>query len=253
MNKVKFNGIQIYTGGIDQISSDIDAQLSTQKAVRIHLCNAYTLALSSENHELWSVLYKAELNLPDGLPLAKIVSPFHDIQIRGMDLVRLTLDNPNNSTKLHLFYGLSADKVDKFGEHLTNNFGSKIKFHILGAPFANIENLNLEELKNVVRQSKPDYIWIGLGTPKQDFLVEKLYEWVTHPCAIIPVGAVFDFLLSTNLEAPKILRKIGFEWIYRWLKEPRRLTKRYTWYNLIFLFQIGRFLVRKLYRSVNRF
>ena len=253
IKKVDFDGISIYTGGIDQICSDIEDLMFTQKVVRIHLCNAYTLALSSEIPHLWKSLSNADFNLPDGLPLAKAISPLKNVQIRGMDLVKSTFGHSKISTKLHFFYGVSAEVVDDFCERLTYYFGLNIRFQVLAAPFADLENLNLEELQIALRLSKPDFIWIGLGTPKQDYLVDKIYEWVNHPCAIIPVGAVFDFLLGTNHEAPQILRKMGLEWLFRWWKEPRRLTKRYTRYNLIFLFQVLRFFFGKLHSAINLF
>ena len=253
MKRKEFNGIQVYVGGITNISADIDQLLLLGKTIRVHLCNAYTFALAKEFPEMRSTLMSADLNLPDGLPLSKVISPFQNVQIRGMELLRTLMTGSKSSSMSHVFYGVRQGETDFFELRLKSLFGEAIRIKTVSAPFATLEELNVDEIRGVLDSEKPDYVWIGLGTPKQDFLVDKISEWAAHPCAIIPVGAVFDFVLGTTPEAPSFLRKIGLEWLFRLLREPRRLTKRYTKYNFIFAMQVLKFIWDRLCIAINRF
>jgi N-acetylglucosaminyldiphosphoundecaprenol N-acetyl-beta-D-mannosaminyltransferase len=71
-----------------------------------------------------------------------------------------------------------------------------------------------------------------MGTPKQDYLAEELSRLtgITTVC----VGAAFDFISGTKKEAPLFVQKIGMEWLFRLLTEPKRLWKRYIFGNLVF-------------------
>lgn len=253
MKTKEFNGVKVYVGGLANIAADIDELLSFRKTIRVHLCNAYTFALTIESPELHSTLISAELNLPDGLPLAKVISPFENVQIRGMELLSTLMKSSKTSSSLHVFYGVCEGEIKLFERKLRNLFGSDIRIHTVSAPYAILEELNIDEFRDVLDSLKPDYIWIGLGTPKQDFLVDKVFEWTMYPCAIIPVGAVFDFVLGATPEAPSFMRKIGLEWLFRLIKEPRRLIKRYTKYNIIFAWQVLRFIWQILCIEIDRF
>jgi N-acetylglucosaminyldiphosphoundecaprenol N-acetyl-beta-D-mannosaminyltransferase len=82
-------------------------------------------------------------------------------------------------------------------------------------------------------QARPDLVWVGLGTPKQDYAVRVLADAVGVPC--VAVGAAFDFLSGEVREAPRWLHGTGFEWILRLASEPRRLWRRYLLGNSRFV------------------
>ena len=83
-----------------------------------------------------------------------------------------------------------------------------------------------------IEQSKADCVWIGLGSPKQDFVAQELALLIEQP--IISVGAAFDYLSNSRPEAPQFLRILYLEWLYRLLAEPSRLWRRYIFGNLYF-------------------
>jgi N-acetylglucosaminyldiphosphoundecaprenol N-acetyl-beta-D-mannosaminyltransferase len=84
-----------------------------------------------------------------------------------------------------------------------------------------------------IRQSGAQVVWVGLGTPKQDWEVARLSEEL--PVVALAVGAAFDFLAGTKSQAPMLMQSTGTEWLYRLASEPRRLAKRYLWGNPRFL------------------
>ena len=92
-------------------------------------------------------------------------------------------------------------------------------------PFAPLTDEDLIDLAVRVRASGANILWVGLGTPNQDYVVRRLAPLLEMP--IVPVGAAFDFWSGAVAEAPAFLHGSGLEWIYRLSREPRRLWRRY--------------------------
>ena len=81
-------------------------------------------------------------------------------------------------------------------------------------------------------------VWVGLGTPKQDWEVARLAGSV--PVVAMAVGAAFDFLAGVKPQAPVWMQKSGTEWAFRFASEPKRLARRYLWGNPRFLVAASR-------------
>lgn len=253
MNFKKFDEVELYTGGLEKSLQVIRYRNMEGNTTRFHLCNAYTLALSRTNPFLKDSLSNSDLNLPDGRPLAFLLSPLNNIQVRGKILFEQIVRDTEFRKKKHFFYGIQDHDFEIFRRCLSKIFADNSDFRVLAAPYDSLEKLNLQELKDSLIEFRPDFLWIGLGTPKQDFLVDIVANWELNALTIIPIGAAFDFIMGKTSEAPKILQIMGLEWLYRWFKEPRRLTKRYTKYNVIFLYQTGLFFFTFSRTFVNRF
>jgi N-acetylglucosaminyldiphosphoundecaprenol N-acetyl-beta-D-mannosaminyltransferase len=84
-------------------------------------------------------------------------------------------------------------------------------------------------------KEKPEIVLLGMGMPKQEQLAVMLKKQCQHPCLIICGGAIIDFLGSKVQRAPVWMRRMGLEWLFRLVQEPRRLFKRYVIGNFVFL------------------
>jgi N-acetylglucosaminyldiphosphoundecaprenol N-acetyl-beta-D-mannosaminyltransferase len=89
----------------------------------------------------------------------------------------------------------------------------------------------------LINASGADLVWVGLGTPKQDFWVSRHRPLLTA-AALIAVGAAFDFHAGLLRQAPRWMQRNGLEWLFRLLQEPRRLGYRYLVYNPAFVLSI---------------
>lgn len=88
---------------------------------------------------------------------------------------------------------------------------------------------------DLINTCKPDILFVGVGTPKQEKWAYKNCESLnTGP--ILCIGASFDFIAGTLKRAPVIIQKSGFEWLWRLIKEPRRLWRRYLLRDSRFIF-----------------
>lgn len=87
-------------------------------------------------------------------------------------------------------------------------------------------DLGDERIVSIINEAKPDILMIGMGTPKQDNWLWKHYRELNVPVSIV-VGAGIGFISGEKMRAPKVVRKIHLEWVFRLLQEPRRLWRRY--------------------------
>jgi N-acetylglucosaminyldiphosphoundecaprenol N-acetyl-beta-D-mannosaminyltransferase len=85
-----------------------------------------------------------------------------------------------------------------------------------------------------INAARPDVVWVGLGTPKQERWMAAHLGRLTAP-VMIGVGAAFDFLSGRKPQAPRWMQRIGMEWFFRLASEPSRLWPRYRRYPLFAL------------------
>ncbi len=95
------------------------------------------------------------------------------------------------------------------------------------------------EIVKEINQLSPDFIWVGLGTPKQQAWIHRHKESIERGM-MMAVGFAFDVNAGTKPDAPMWMQNLGLGWLFRMLSEPRRLIGRYFYYNSMFLFLLIR-------------
>jgi N-acetylglucosaminyldiphosphoundecaprenol N-acetyl-beta-D-mannosaminyltransferase len=91
------------------------------------------------------------------------------------------------------------------------------------------------EVIQMINEAKPDILWIGLGSPKQDYWM-SLHRSLLDVPVMIGVGAAFDFIAGVKKQAPRWMQRCGLEWLFRLCCEPGRLWKRYLLGNPYFVY-----------------
>jgi N-acetylglucosaminyldiphosphoundecaprenol N-acetyl-beta-D-mannosaminyltransferase len=214
--------------------TDLDARAAAAVIVRhavarttfqVHLCNAFTLSLVDRDPLLREALNAADLNLPDGAPVAwmgrgtSLNGP-----VRGPGLVD-AVATAGIGVVRHYLWGGKEGVADGMAEGLRNAIPGVDIVGTETPPFAPLTDDELVALADRVRASSANILWVGVGTPRQDYVVHRLAPLLDMP--IVPVGAAFDFWSGTIPEAPEFLHGSGLEWVYRLSREPRRLWRRY--------------------------
>lgn len=216
----------------------IVADAEAGRSCQVHLCNAYTLSLVDADPEIRTALLAADLNLADGVPVAWFGrAAGMEGPVRGADLVGRVVTLGSGRLR-HYLYGGKPGVAEEMAERLGRTSSG---FSVAGTespPFTEITDQHLSELVDRVRASGATILWIGLGTPRQDYLVHRLSSHLAMP--IVPVGAAFDFWAGTVKQAPRFLHGTGLEWLYRLATEPRRLWRRYLLGNPRFLLSAWR-------------
>ena len=100
-----------------------------------------------------------------------------------------------------------------------------------------------EELVRIVNESGANVLLVGVGAPKQEKWIMKYRDRMPNVDVFMALGATIDFEAGTLKRAPEIWQKCGMEWLYRALKEPKRLFKRYFVDDMQFFYYFGKQLL----------
>lgn len=214
--------------------------------IPVHLVNAYTIALANGARPEYAGLFHSEsVNFPDGKPLSwigKVLNPAFR-QVRGPQLFVDVMQTSRHQGIRHFLLGSTDEVLLQLKERLESRFpGIRIVGH-WSPPFREMSPMEVREQDDLISRSGADIVWVGLGTPKQDYETERLAR--SLPVIAVAVGAAFDFVAGSKREAPSWITKLGFEWLYRLLSEPRRLWKRYVFGNFGFLCAVVKGIIRK--------
>jgi N-acetylglucosaminyldiphosphoundecaprenol N-acetyl-beta-D-mannosaminyltransferase len=216
---------------------------SSDQSLVVRLSNAYCVALASQDQEYRQLFDGPGLTLPDGAPVAwamrnRARHPQKVGRVRGPSFFVEVLDHGRSSGLRHFMLGATDDTLTKLVDETTARYPGVNIVDAYAPPFGPIEETVNDECIERIARAKPDIIWIGLGTPKQDFAAAALAERL--PGVFVGVGAAFDFVAGSVREAPKWVQNSGFEWAYRLMSEPRRLWRRYLFGNARFILAVLR-------------
>ena len=221
---------------------------ATSTPTTVHLCNAYVVALASKDRRYADLLARGDLNLAHGAPVARFARRAGlDPSLRpsGVELVEEVMERGLARGTRHYLHGSDEATVAALAEALRDRFTGVKIVAAESPPFGEVTDQQLDDLAGRLQATLADVVWIGLGTPKQDDVVDRLRSRFDGPA--VPVGAAFDFIAGSKPRAPRLLRRLGLEWAHRLATEPRRLWRRYLWGNLRFLWvraRTGRVLHR---------
>jgi N-acetylglucosaminyldiphosphoundecaprenol N-acetyl-beta-D-mannosaminyltransferase len=138
----------------------------------------------------------------------------------------------------HFLYGGEEHVAEQLRERFTHHYPWA---RIVGTYTPPFRDLNAEEEESLiarVRELKPDIIWVGISTPKQERFMHR-YLHRLDTTLMFGVGAAYDFHTGRIQDAPQWVKTMGMQWLHRLLQDPRRLWKRYLRNNPAFLWHIA--------------
>lgn len=195
---------------------------------------------SQRDEGLRAIHNAAGMVVPDGMPLVWL-SRWHGFReverVYGPDLLLACCDRSRTLGYRHFFYGGGPGVPERLIQRLRDRFPGLPVAGGLSPPF---RALSLEEDREVVQRinaARPDIVWVGLSTPKQERWMSEHRDRLEAP-VFIGVGAAFDFHAGLKRQAPRWMQRNGLEWVFRLLSEPRRLWRRYLRNNPLFVWQI---------------
>jgi N-acetylglucosaminyldiphosphoundecaprenol N-acetyl-beta-D-mannosaminyltransferase len=182
-----------------------------------------------------------DLFVPDGMPLIWTLNrrgaALSD-RVYGPTFMRKFLESEFTSGTHYLLGG-----SEECGQRLRERFPKVSfvgEFHGVCDPNgALIERAIGESVVDEINRLAPDFVWVGLGTPKQDAWIYRHKAAIARG-VLLAVGFAFDVNAGTKPDAPGWMQRRGLTWVFRILSEPRRLLLRYLRYNTLFLFYLGK-------------
>ncbi len=241
---VGISSLNLYTA--TQIS--IKASLSSAFLGYVTVTGVHGVMESQKDRELQRVHNNSFLSTPDGMPMVWMGqwSGFDNMdRVYGPDLMLQVTETGLPLGLGHYYFGGKEEVVTTLREKIVSQFKGVNICGIESPPFHFPTLKEQEALALKLAQSKPHFLWVGLGTPKQEkFMADfvKNFPNLTkdweHGLVLLGVGAAFDFHAQYLKQAPLWMQKNGLEWLFRLCMEPRRLWKRYSINNSRFIFQI---------------
>jgi N-acetylglucosaminyldiphosphoundecaprenol N-acetyl-beta-D-mannosaminyltransferase len=224
-------GIPVHAVQIPDVVSTIKTWIPSGRCGQyIAVTSMHGIGESRTDQAYKCALLGADLVVPDGMPLVWL-GRWHRYPLKrrvyGPELME-TFCRETGSTYRHFFYGGDSGVA----ERLANSFQQRFRTVVAGTYCPPFRELTEEELRDVatrIEAAKPDIVWVGLSTPKQEKWIYANRERIRVP-VMIGVGAAFDFNCGRIRQAPVWMRERGLEWLFRLSTEPQRLWRRYLVY-----------------------
>lgn len=211
-------------------SLGVASSIEAESGIAVHFANAYTVALADKD-PVFAELLRRGVCYPDGMPVVWWGRHQHSNQVwervYGPDFMEAVL--AAKSPLRHYLVGGSPDTLERLRREISIRWPAA---QIVGAespPFRELSSAELAAQDERIRVSGASVVWVGLGTPKQDYEVARIAS--SLPVMAVAVGAAFDFIAGTKKQAPTWMQKSGTEWAFRLASEPKRLWRRYLWGN----------------------
>jgi N-acetylglucosaminyldiphosphoundecaprenol N-acetyl-beta-D-mannosaminyltransferase len=184
------------------------------------------------------ILNESFLTTPDGMPTVWVGKRqgFAMERVYGPDFM---LDFCNHTVPWcrHFLYGGNEGVAEALKAALETKIPGIQIAGTYTPPFRPLNSSELCELQELIDRTRPDMMWVGLSTPKQErFMAEYLGR--LNVKAMAGVGAAFDIHTGRIGDAPAWMKRIGMQWLHRLLQDPRRLWKRYLINNPLFVWKI---------------
>lgn len=235
MNQLVAEKVNIIGTGISNISlsetiSQFNLWINQKEKKRVCVTPVNCLLWAKENPQLKEIYNSADLTLCDGVPIlwaSKFLNSPLKERVTGLDLFPQYIAECYQKNYSMFFLGASEGIADALKKKMELLYpGIQIK-GTYSPPFAEkfsvAEN---EKICKLVNQANVDILWVSLTAPKQDYWIyEHLDQLNVHIAA--GVGGAFEVTLGSIQRAPEWMQKMGLEWLFRLLNEPRRLYKRY--------------------------
>lgn len=211
----------------------------------INTINAHSYNTALKDVFFAEALMKGDALIPDG---ASIVMACRKLKaksqpterIAGWDLFTMEMERLNQKGGTCFFMG-SSEKVLNLIREKAKTVYPNIRIETYSPPykpeFSEEENRAIIE---AINRANPDLLWIGMTAPKQEKWAYRHWNELDIHCHCGTIGAVFDFFAGTMERAPLWWQEHSLEWLYRLLKEPKRMWRRYIIGNTLFIWNVFR-------------
>ncbi len=230
-------GVNIDVTNINETVKYIEENLENLKGNYICVCNVHTTVTAYEDDEYRKIQNGGALALPDGKPLSVLSKKlgFKNAQrVTGPDLMGELFKESEEKGYKHYFYGSTQETLELLKVKLKEKYPQLDIVGMYSPPFESDVSLEGDKFLNEINDTKADFLWIGLGAPKQE-------KWMSiHKGKInaimFGVGAGFDYYAGKIKRAPMWMQNCSLEWLYRLMQDPKRLSKRYVTTNSKFIY-----------------
>lgn len=216
----------------------------------INTINAHSYNVAQKD-EVFAQALKAGVLIPDGASIVKAcrflnAKSHPQERIAGWDLFRYEMDklekretrSEKRGEPIVALLGSSMPVLKKIEERAKSEYPN-LRLVTYSPPYkTEFSEEDNQKMIDFINQSSPDLLWIGMTAPKQEKWIYEHWDELDINCHVGAIGAVFDFYAGTAQRAPIWWQQHSLEWLYRLLKEPKRMWRRYLIGNVLFVYRI---------------
>lgn len=235
----KLKRIELFGCKVDNLTMSQTLYLigqSIESNVPLHhvVVNVSKIVAARKDPQLEQIINGCDIINCDGMPLywaSKLLKKPLVERVTGIDLME-NLVGLAYSRKFKIFFlGAKEEEVNKVVENYKSLYGADV---IAGYRNGYFSPEEAAEVINQIALSKADILFVAIPSPQKELFLEKLKHTIQIPF-IMGVGGSFDVVSGLVKRAPLWVQKIGMEWFFRFLQEPKRLWKRYLVSNTQFM------------------
>lgn len=218
----------------------IDAWIAGHDRQYVCVCSVNNVMQGHRSESLRRVMNASGMNTPDGMPLvwlSRLAGHRQVSRVYGPDLMLAEMDHSRSKGHRHFFYGGGEGVAASLARRMLEQFPGVQIVGTYAPPFGPVSELCNDEVGALINRTRPDIVWVGISTPKQELWMGCMRPRLEAP-VLIGVGAAFDFHTGRLAQAPPWMQRSGLEWSFRLAHEPRRLWRRYLLDNPRFVFAL---------------
>ncbi|MFY9488621.1 MAG: WecB/TagA/CpsF family glycosyltransferase [Solirubrobacterales bacterium] len=213
-----------------EVLDAIDQAIAADEKIFICCTPASSLIFARRDPRLRAALAEAAIVTPDGMGVvyaARLLGEQITDRVYGPDLMLAQCERAANAgQRIWLYGGFDDRSLAQLRSNLTTRFVGLEIVGSLSPPHREPTDAETDALVQRINADSPDVVWVGLGSPKQELSMHTLRDRL-DASVLCGVGAAFDFHASRVSQAPGWMQRRGLEWLFRILRDPLRLGRRY--------------------------
>lgn len=233
---------KIFKGTQKEFYNIIDKNFNANKKMFIVTANPETIMIAGKDNSFSKLLLDDNtIIIPDGIGVVKAANMLGykcEERITGIELVTYLFKEGNNQKKSIYLFGAKQEVINSMKKIIIEKYPN---LNLIGVQNGYVEDRDI--IFKDIESKKPDIILVALGIPHQEKIIYK-YINKFNKGIFVGVGGSFDTLSGYSKRAPKIFIKLNLEWLYRLLKEPKRIKRFYN-SNIKFMFKVIDYKKRK--------
>jgi N-acetylglucosaminyldiphosphoundecaprenol N-acetyl-beta-D-mannosaminyltransferase len=235
-------GVGVSAVNMEQAVAEVARWVEAREPHYVCVTGVHGVMESQRDPELLAIHNASGLTTPDGMPLVwmgRWAGADRMERVYGPDLMLALCMLAAERGWSSYFYGAAEGVPEQLAERLVAHFPRLRVAGTMSPPFRPLTPREDAAVVERINAAAPDLVWVGLSTPKQERWMATHVGRLTAP-VLLGVGAAFDIHAGLLPQAPRWIQRAGLEWLYRLLREPRRLWRRYLHNNPRFLLAVVR-------------
>jgi N-acetylglucosaminyldiphosphoundecaprenol N-acetyl-beta-D-mannosaminyltransferase len=233
----------------------VEALVTAGRGGAVFTPNVDHVMIAHEDASMRDAYSRVDLSLPDGMPLlwaSRLLGTPLPEKVSGSDFTPRLLERAAARGWRVFFLGGAPGVAAKARERLVEQLPGLQVVGVDAPRFAVTDSRESQrELVAHIRATKPDLVLVAFGAPKQEVWIDRTRDDL-RPAVLLGIGASLDFIAGTVSRAPRWMSSSGLEWLFRLVKEPGRMWRRYLVRDSQFVFVLGRAFGERVRRASSR-